>query len=233
MEKAYRQLPYFILGLFAILTWGFFRTYLILFPEFKGIKYIYHIHGFLMMTWLGMLFIQPILIARQKPALHRQIGRLSYIVMPLLLLSIFFVGKDSYFKLLGTAPAPEAIGSLALNIPNLLAFALFYGLAMYHRQNSAYHMRFMIGTALLMIGPGLGRALILYFNVPFPLAVTYVTIFSLLIAIVLLVLDFRNKRTTFPFTIISATIAMILIIWQFRASSAWQGIGSWIASTLY
>lgn len=62
-------------------------------------------------------------------------------------------------------------------------------------------MRYMLGTSLLMIGPGLGRVLIVYFNVPFPEAVTYSYYFIMAIAFLLLVADIFQKKPVVPYTI--------------------------------
>lgn len=53
---------------------------------------------------------------------------------------------------------PEAVnvGGLALNMPDILASAALYGLAVCYRKNVAYHVRYLIATALLMLGPRYG-----------------------------------------------------------------------------
>lgn len=43
---------------------------------------------------------------------------------------------------------------------DIVQFVVFYSLAIVYRRNTYNHMRFMIGTAIMMIGPGLGRALL-------------------------------------------------------------------------
>ena len=47
-------------------------------------------------------------------------------------------------------------------MPDILVSAALYGLAVCYRKNEAYHMRYMIAIALLMFGPGTGRAFIFY-----------------------------------------------------------------------
>ena len=129
------------------------------------------------MSWFAMLIVQPFLIRTKRFELHRQIGKISYLLLPMVLFSIFLVTKVSFDKNLARMPRPVAIGNLALDIPDIFAFGLFYVLAMVNKKNSAAHMRYMIGTSLLMIGPGIGRAMIIYGGLPFPVALVYAMYF--------------------------------------------------------
>ncbi|MEO9004624.1 MAG: hypothetical protein ABI288_07795 [Ginsengibacter sp.] len=49
-----------------------------------------------------------------------------------------------------------------------------FALAIINRNDSSVHMGYMTGTALTMIGPGLGRALIIFGSVPFIVSVNIV-----------------------------------------------------------
>lgn len=58
------------------------------FPNFgKNIDVYSHIHAFIASVWVATLIVQPFLIANKKIALHRIIGKLSYLVFPLLILA--------------------------------------------------------------------------------------------------------------------------------------------------
>ena len=118
-------------------------------------------------------------------------------------------------------------------IPAMFAFAIFYILAIYSRRNTYSHMRYMIGTALLMIGPGLGRALIVYFNVPFPVAVTSVSLLSTAIALVLLLIDVFKRRSYAAFTVIFFVLLLTLMAWELRMTQGWQSIGGLIARIMF
>ena len=75
---------------------GFPQTYIRFFPKFDGFTGTQHFHGMMMMGWLLMLLVQPILILKGKTKLHRRIGRLSYVLAPLLLLSIYLFIQSRY-----------------------------------------------------------------------------------------------------------------------------------------
>jgi hypothetical protein len=232
MEKAYNYVHLFFLVIFLVLIWGFWKTYIVFFPAFKGFGFMHHIHGLLMMSWISMLIVQPLLIRSKKLSLHRTIGKVSYIVVPLLLLSIFTVSRISFYKVLPEAPQ-QAIAEIALNIPALIAFAILYGLAIWKRKESRIHMRYMLGTSLLMIGPGLGRALIMYFNVPFPEAVTYTYYLIMVIAFLLFVSDMILKKLVVPYLITLLLMVLVFLAWQFRGDALWQAIGGKFAAIFY
>jgi hypothetical protein len=232
MERAYNYVYLFFVAIFFVVIWGFWRTYIVFFPSFKGFGYTHHIHGLLMMIWIFMLMVQPLLIRGKKLWLHRAIGKASYIVVPLLLISIFMVDKISYYKVVRASPQ-QAIAGIALNIPALFAFAVLYGLAIWKKKKSRIHMRYMLGTSLLMIGPGLGRALIIYFNVPFPDAVIYTYYLIMAIAFLLLVADIIHRKPLMPYSITLLLMVLVYLAWQFRDGLVWQSIGERYAAIFY
>lgn len=234
VENRYRNIGFFSIAILCILTWGFYKTYIQFFPGFKGFTAMHHIHGVLMLLWVLLLIVQPFLISIKRYALHRNIGRSSYILAPLVTLSIFMVSSLSYHKMLvENAPEPVAVGILALNIPGAFVFATFYTLAILHKKQSNIHMRYMIGTALLMIGPGLGRGLITYGNIPFEAGVSYSDEFVLLIALALLLYDLFKKKNIKPYLTIFLVLLVSHIFWLTKMGSVWQFIGGGFAKIFF
>jgi len=229
MEKTYKHLGFFFIALLLLITWGFYRTYLVQFPDFKGFTTVHHLHGFVLLAWIVMLIVQPFLIRYGKVELHKKIGKLSYVLMPLVMISIFAVARTGYYRMLPTAPPEAVIAALGLNIPPIFAFGSLYTLAMIYKKTTAYHMRFMIGTSLLVIGPGLGRALITYFGMPFDQAVDIVLYVADIIAALLLISDLIKRKAYQPYTIVLLIIVATHICWQFRSSGWWQAFGKWFA----
>jgi hypothetical protein len=66
MEKSqaipYRGISLFFVLVMAIITWGFYKTYIIFFPSFTGFNNVQHFHGAMMVTWMLFLIVQPLLI---------------------------------------------------------------------------------------------------------------------------------------------------------------------------
>jgi hypothetical protein len=233
MEKSYTNIAYFFIGILLCTFIGFHRTYVIHFPDFKGFSFVQHFHGLMLMAWYGMLILQPLLIKYKKQALHRQIGKLGYVLAPLVCYSIFLVTKMVYHREIKTRPVADVLGQISLDIPTIFLFGLFFSLAMVNRKNSSVHMRYIIATALLMIGPGLGRALIIYFGVPFPVSVNIVLFVSEFFALLFLVMDIIGKRNFKPFLTIFILLVMNHLCWIFQKAGWWQAIAKWFVNTFF
>ena len=226
----YNRISLFFVLILAFITWGFYKTYIVFFPSFTGFNYLQHFHGAMMMTWMAFLIVQPLLIRSGKTNIHRMIGKLSYIIAPLLMVSIFLVARMVYLRVEPTVPAVEKIGLIALSIPDLVAFGVLYALAIFNRQNSYLHMRYMIGTSLLMIAPGLGRALIIYYGQSLDKAVNVTNYIAIGIAAALLLNDILKRRYYIPFTVVLIVVGFTHLMWELRLTQLWQPIGRAIAS---
>lgn len=84
MEKGYKKVVFFFAIILMIALPGFYKSYFALFPEFAGLKNIHHFHATVLLAYLIMLVVQPILISRKKIAAHRFIGKVSYLLVPLI-----------------------------------------------------------------------------------------------------------------------------------------------------
>jgi len=228
----YRRISLFFVFILALITWGFYKTYIIFFPSFKGFSNVQHFHGAMMMTWMTMLIVQPLLIHFNKISIHRIIGKLSFVIAPLVIVSIFLVARMGYLRDT-TLPHDVGIGELALSLSNLFAFAFLYAMAIANRRYTYAHMRYMIGTSLLMIGPGLGRALIIYFNVPGETAIDTVLYLEAAIAAAMMINDMLRKRSFKATFIVFIAILTACLLWTFRMGSLWQTIGEFIAKNLF
>ncbi len=233
MESAYKNLSLFFIVILAFVVWGFFRTYFGLFPHFNGITTVQHFHGAMLLSWFVMLIVQPMLIRYRKFELHRKIGKISYVLIPLILLSLFLVIKMGYIRNAATMPKEINIGSLALNLPDLFAFAAFYMLAMLNVKNTATHMRYMIATSLLMLGPGTGRAFIIYGGMPFPQGVEYSMILTEIITVALIVFDKIKGKSLKPYLITLAILVAIHVVWEYQLSLWWQAFGGKFADWFF
>ena len=150
MDKSYKYLGYFFLLLIPLTIAGFYKTYIVQFPNFKeNITYFIHIHAFIATVWIGILILQPFLIVNKKFALHRKVGKISYIVFPLLILSFL----PQMIRTANSANPKNLFFSLA----DCTLLIIFYSLAVYYKKISSKHMRYMIATTLVFLGPTVGR----------------------------------------------------------------------------
>jgi len=150
MDKSYKYLGYFSLLLIPLTIAGFYKTYIVQFPNFKeNITPFIHIHAIIASIWIGILIVQPFLIVNKKFALHRTVGKVSYVVFPLLILS--FVPQ-----IIRTAYSDNP-KNLFFSIADSFLLIIFYSLAVYYKKVSSRHMRYMIATTLVFLGPTVGR----------------------------------------------------------------------------
>ena len=85
----------------------------------------------------------------------------------------------------------------------------------------------MIGTSLLMIGPGIGRAMIIFGGLPFPVSIMITMYFTELVAVVFIAFDYFKGKSIKPFIIILVVLVMLHLIWNYQMGAAWQGFAEW------
>ncbi len=226
------------IGFLFIAIWicalvGFHVTYTIHFPDLKGFQFAQHFHGAMLMAWFGLLIVQPFLIRYKKYEWHRTIGKLGYVLAPLVCYSIFLVTKMVYYREIAKRPVVDVLAQLSLDIPTIFLFGLFFVLAMVNRKDSSVHMRYIIATSLLMIGPGLGRALIIFGGLPFPVSVSVVLYVSEIVAFIFIAFDFFQKRNIKPFLTIFLLLVFNHICWGFQTSVWWLGFAKWFANSFF
>ena len=233
MDKVYRNTAIFIVLIIFGVQWGFYKTYLSEFPDFKGNANLDHIHGALMMLWMVLLVVQPLLISSGRANLHRQLGKISYVLGPILIISLFLIGKSRYWNDVARLPIIEPLAVLVLPIRGLVCFTIFWSLAMINRKNSSAHMRYMIGTGILAIGPGAGRVLIHDFGFSFHNAHTVTQFVEFGIAAVFLAYDIYKKREFRPSLTIAIAMLVGAILWQVKYTDGWQAFAAKYAALFY
>lgn len=148
----HRHSPRFFVVFLALTVWAFWPTYFS--RLFEQPTLLHHAHGVVLAAWLIMLVVQAQLIRTHKRPLHRRLGKLSYLLAPaVVLVTTAFVHQ----RMAGMAgiprlPAP-VLHTLALMLGSLVAFAVFYGLAMAKRHDSQTHARWMVCTVFPMFTP--------------------------------------------------------------------------------
>lgn len=230
MLKIYRNTSIFIFLVIIGVQWGFYKNYTSEFPNFIDKTNIIHIHGALLMSWMVLLIVQPLLIQTGRTKLHRTIGKVSYVLGPLIILFLFLVGKGSYWRSIGKVSENEILTSIVLDSRGLISFAIFWALAMFYRKDSATHMRYMIATGILAIGPGVGRGLIHSFGFDIGSALTITDLIGIAIVVFLLGYDIYKKKNYKPFLVVFTVLLIGAFLWQVRDSNAWQSFAkSYIA----
>jgi len=122
---------------------------------FEQPSWQFHAHGVVLTLWAVMLVTQAQLIRTGRRALHRAIGKASYVLAPAVVaITTSFV----HYRVAGSVPSPERLPNfvayfLALTLNSLVVFAVFYALAIYYRRDAGRHSRWMIATAFPLFTP--------------------------------------------------------------------------------
>lgn len=207
MEKTYRNVSYLFVGVLLLVFVGFYKTYFSLFPHFIGINPLLHIHATLIIAWFGMLIVQPILIRNKQFALHRRLGKASYWLMGLLVLTIILVVRNMQLREKNLAVFGFAFSDVSFLL-------LVYGLAIYYRHKSAFHARYMVMTVLPFLNPALGR--LPESPIPGP-------VLGLLILIGLLVFEWFKTEVFRPYLIgIASFISIYAFFGLMTPTPAWD-----------
>lgn len=233
MQRVYLNTSIFILLVLIGIQWGFYHPYTSQFPHFKNATPIIHVHGALLMTWMLLLIVQPLLIHFGKASLHRAIGQVSWILGPLIIISLFLVGRGGYARGLGTIPEHQNLTFIALDMRGFLSFAIFWSLAMINRKFPDAHMRYMIATGILAIGPGISRGLGYNFGYDLGIAMTIADVLDLAIVGLLLGIDIYRKKNYRPFLIVFLVLLIGSVLWQLRDTNAWQTFAKNYAALFY
>lgn len=185
-----------------------------------------------MLLWVALLITQSWLIRTKRNPMHRTLGKASYVLAPLIVLTAAWV--NSHFAgRMDEGPYPdEVIGIYWFGYFLAVAFEVLYGLAIVHRRKMQLHARYMVATALIFIVPGLGRALTNYFEPLVGWAPTFyqVTLVPLAIGLWLLFLDWRNDKPLQPYLVFNGLWLGNLIMWEIAPRmEMWHRLLAWEA----
>lgn len=193
MEKNYRKLGYIFLLIIPLTIIGFYPSYFGQFPEFNGyIDTLVHLHFFLSVLWIAILITQPFLILNKNYKWHKLIGKSTYVIFPLWILSFLVM----IYKVIDK----EDYTYLVFPIGNMFILIILYILAIKHRKTTAKHMRYMIASAIVLIDPTIGRwTFNIFENDLIGMPITYAIMNLILIGLIRM--DRRNGKDYQPYVV--------------------------------
>jgi hypothetical protein len=216
MEKQYRYLGFFFLSFIVFVALGFYYPYFSLFPEFKSVTQIIHIHAIALFLWVIVLIAQPLLITYHQFKAHRFIGKFTYFLMPVIIISSVGVLRQQYLEgIEQKMTSGVSLKSLYTSAAELISIVIYYTLAVYNiwKGNVAYHMRYMICLALEFIPPSFGRTLGYWFYMRQYHTYNISIILCMLILITLIIYDRKKNLDYKPYLIALAFFSIIQIVW--------------------
>lgn len=177
----------------ALIVAGF-STSLILGHSSFSVPLIFHLHAFVFFGWVTLYLVQNSLIGVGSVALHRRLGWLALLWVPMMVvlgtaLTLVSVRRGAPFFF-------DANEFLFSNPLHLLVFAgLVFG-AIVLRRSTDWHQRLMFCAMALLTGPAFGRLLPMPLLIPYAwwIAVGATAIFPLIGAVA----DLRRRGRVHP-----------------------------------
>jgi len=216
----------FFFGALALLTLpAFWPSYFS--PPKPIVEWRVHVHGFAMFAWLALLIVQATLIRREDRATHRAMGRVSYVLVPLIVASTISL---LHLRLNQTRDA-EMLYFFYVILSLTAVFTWSYALAMWNRAQPAIHARYMVCTALALVDPIVGRLVLFYGGINFPAmqVVTFVLIDAILVALALADRRSAIGRNVFP-AMLAVFAAAQLPTFFLHRTAWWPRFAEWFAA---
>lgn len=201
----YARLPfYFALVLLTGLA-GFYPSYV---SRLGETDLAHHLHGVTAFAWMVLLVTQATLIRLRQRPLHRRIGRLAFVLVPLFILA----GLGMVWTMMHDAsPFSRRFGPrlAVVDLGYLVGFASAFALAMKHRRDIHRHARYMAVTGLLILPPALtrliaGLGLVHGFEAAFHAA----CFATEAVTVLLIALSARQRGAVRPFTLLLAVLVL-------------------------
>lgn len=160
-----------------------------------AVPWPYHAHGVIFMSWIGLYLTQHLTIASGNHALHAQLGKLAYALVPLM------VAAGSFIMIV---VAQRTGGPFFFHVSeflwsNLAFLWLFGGLAWWalrRRRYTGWHRRLMLCAMTILTGPGLGRLLPLPLMIPHSWTITVLS--TMIFPVIGMIADWRREGRVHP-----------------------------------
>jgi len=210
---------YYFLGVLMLVFLGFWPSYFAKFFD-GSLNYsgYFHFHAVIVLLWMAVLITQPILIRNQKFAIHRIIGKSTYVLFPLIIISVILLShSQSQIK-----EVKNPMG-LFITFKDLITLSVAYAIAIRYRKNIEIHARGMIATGIIFIEPALFR--FSYQNLDimpnfhrFPYLVTILFIY--LVLVILIIAERKRKSGRWVFPLMLGLLILVQSIWLFKIQIA-------------
>ncbi len=188
-----------------------------------------HLHAITMILWVAMLMSQAFLIRYKKYALHKTIGKFSYILVPVLAISLVLLAH-SQITLHEYGVSYSRMYILFLQFSLLAIFIISYVLAIIYKKSPAHHARFMICTSLTLIDPAVARLPLDLPEIPFSYQVwTFALTDIILLVLIFLERKQQRGREVFP-VMLAVFLFFQLLNLNWTRNETWDSFALWFAT---
>lgn len=154
-----------MIGIALFIVFGFAQFALRGFVQPALVPVHVHLHGVVMLSWLGLSVVQATLIQRDNVALHRRLGWFGV----LLAMAVVVTGSYAGLHSIATGHQPPFFTPpyfLALTQIGVAFFGAMIAFAVARRRQTEWHRRLMLGALIMIMEPALGRLLPMPFIMP-------------------------------------------------------------------
>ncbi len=220
----FKESGFFFIALIGLVLLGFSKTYFFQLDE--SFPLAIHLHVLFLGTWVLLVTGQAFLIRGGQRSVHRQLGELSYLLVPMIIISGIYLARAQFHIRAGTVGLTDNMEFLWWAVTQFVLFGVLYMLAMIHRKKMMLHARYMIAATLLFVSPALLRTFdLLGLRLANLSQLDLSFIITDLILIALLVNDFRKRQTLVPFSVALAGFVFVQIGVKFaNQNPAWRFI---------
>lgn len=215
----FEKSSYYFIGLLLLAFLGFWTTYFSKFFTGKNdFSFYFHFHATMMIIWVVLLIAQPLLIRKKRLDLHRFIGKTTYFLMPIMVISLLLVINN----ILKNAPVNELkFNNYISPFRDVFILILSFSIGIYYRRNIQIHSRAMIITGIVFIEPALFRFLkgmIFQNNILLSVIITILFVLGLLITLIIIERKQKTGRWLFPLLLGIYFITYAIIIFEIPMS---------------
>ena len=220
----HRTSVYYFVGLLLLAVAGFWPTYFA--PPKPETDWHPHLHGVAMFAWVALLIAQSGLIAARRNGIHRGLGKVSFALVPLIVVSTLLLAGYRLRQGITT----DLLYFLYVQLSLLAAFTVSFALAMANRHAPARHARYMVCAALTLVDPIVARIIYFQAGVDYPhlQVATYLLVDGILLALIAADLRLHPKALVYP-GMLAFFVATQLPTFVLYKLPAWHAFAQWYA----
>ena len=207
----YENAGYYLTGLIILAILGFWDSYFSkFFNATLDYNFYFHFHAFIALLWILLIIVQPILIKKKMVIVHKKVGRLSYLMIGLVFVSVLLLMHNRH-------SVDENNLGVRLFVPfkDLIVLGVAYAIAIYFKNNVAVHSRAMIASGMVFIEPALIRFINTAFdNPPYAYRYTILIVYTIILLLIFIERKQKKGRWVFPLILIMYMIIHGLLIFD-------------------
>lgn len=218
----YKYGHYFVGFVLLVVLGGFWASY---FSLIGHVPLAFHVHAMTATSWLLLIIAQSVAIHARKNAIHKLVGKASFVMFPLLIVGFVMIINVSAARFAAQESPFIAVLGPAFGIGMAIAIAayltLFY-LALRNRRTTKLHAGYMLATPMILFESPFSRLMEAFFpwmNVigsegPRGLLDTIV-ISNSLVAVFAMALYFMDRRNGAPWLVATFFVVLQSVVMWF------------------